>query len=531
MAGGGRMSEIARTMLVWCPDWPVTASIRAHGLAAEAPIALIEKGAVFACSATARRDGVKRGLRLREAQSRSPELVVLPYEAVLDARAFEPVVGRIETMMPGVQVLRPGVCALRVRGPSRYYGGERPAALALIGLLDELGFGGARVGVADGPFTAEQAARTMRAMTTAGSGGTSPAVQIVAAGASASFLAPLPVSLLDHPTLVTLLRRLGVRTMGDFAALPPVDVAARFGELGARLHSLAGGRDSRPVQPRIAPEELDRIVEFEPALDRIDQVTFGFRAAADHFIEALVAERLVCTAIRVEVDSESGELSERSWLHPRSFTSADVVDRLRWQLQGSGSIDSGLSSGIVRVRVVPEAVDAISNHEEGLWGTAPDERIHHGLSRVQSMLGHGGVVTAVVGGGRTLGDRQTLVAWGDRALLANSPEHPWPGKLPSPAPSTVFPVPHPVHVFAADGAPVAVDARGAMSAPPVAFAPPGGRKVHEVRSWAGPWPIDERWWDSSQRRRAHRFQVVDGSGLGWLLVLENEQWWAEARYD
>jgi protein ImuB len=547
-------APIVRTMVLWCPDWPVIAAIRegaaehtlpAHTSPEILPLALIEHGVVFACSAAARAEGVKRGLRVREAQSRCPELVVQPYNAVHDNRAFETVLTAIEAMMPGVQLLRPGTCAIRARGPARYYGGEKPAALALVALLDQLGIPGARVGIADGPFTAEQAARMAGRIGPARPRNSSAArVQIVAERTSAEFLAPLSVNLLDSPALVTLLRRLGITTLAEFAALPVSDVLGRFGEAGAQLHALASGQDSRLVIQRIPPEELDSTIEFEPALDRIDQVTFGVRATADNFIEALTEAQLVCTGLRIEIDSESGEVSERSWLHPRSFTAADVVDRVRWQLQGSGEVDTGLTSGITRVRVLPEAVDAIGHHEVGLFGGGPDERIHHGLSRVQSMLGHGGVLTAVIGGGRTLADRQTTVPWGDRALLTRAPNQPWPGTLPPPAPSTIFPTPHPVHVLDVAGEPIRVDERGALSSPPARFSPTGnGNAMRQIQAWAGPWPIDERWWDSETARRAHRFQVVDAAGMAWLLVLVSGaaahstqpapagSWWAEARYD
>ncbi|MCU1535051.1 MAG: polymerase family protein [Glaciihabitans sp.] len=516
------MSDIVRTMVLWVPDWPITAAVRAHRLDPDAAIALIDKGQVFACSAEARIEGVKRGLRLREAQARCPDLVVKTYDPVIDARSFEVIVTAIEELMPGVQLLRPGMCAIRSRGPARFYGGEKPAALALVQLLDELGIPGSRVGVADGPFTAEQAART--------TGRTR--VRVVPEGESAEFLAPLPISLLELPPLVTLLRRLGVTTLADFAALPADDVLGRFGETGAHLHSLSSGADSRPVIARIPPEELDAQVAFEPPLDRVDQVTFGFRAAADRFVQALVGAQLVCTILRVELDTENGETSERSWLHPRSFTAADVVDRVRWQLQGSGEVDTGLTSGIVRVRVVPEAVDAIGNHEVGLFGAGPDERIHSGLSRVQSMLGHGGVLTAVVGGGRTLADRSQTVPWGDRAILTRPAAQPWPGRLPKPAPSTVFPAPRPVHVTDADGQEVRVDERGAVSSAPARFSANGsGRESRSITAWAGPWPVDERWWDADAHRLSYRFQVVDASGIAWLLVLEDDGWSAEARYD
>ena len=547
----GEMLPLTRTMVLWCPDWPIVAAAReaaassaAHtpvshtpavhtSIPASTPLALIEKGVVFACSAAARAEGVTRGLRVREAQARCPELVVQPYNAGHTTRAFEVVLTAIEEMMPGVQLLRPGTCAIRVRGPARYYGGEKPAALALVALLDQLGIPGARVGIADGPFTAEQAARLGNARP--GANTARDRVRIVEAGAAASFLGPLPISLLDHPTLVTLLRRLGVHTLADFAALDAGDVRGRFGADGSQLHALASGLDSRPVLQRIPPDELDSAVDFEPPLDRVDQVTFSFRAPADRFIQALVAAQLVCTGIRIEIDSESGDVSERSWLHPRSFTASDVVDRVRWQLQGSGEVDTGLRSGITRVRVVPEAVDAIGKHEVGLFGSGHDERIHHGLSRVQSMLGHGGVLTAVLSGGRSLADRQTTVPWGDRPMLLRSPAQPWPGQLPPPAPSTVFPSPHPVHVLDAFGEPLSVDDRGALSQPPAVFSTGAGRELGRITAWAGPWAIDERWWDAATRKRAHRFQVVDATGVAWLLVLETSatgsSWWAEARYD
>jgi protein ImuB len=307
------------------------------------------------------------------------------------------------------------------------------------------------------------------------------------------------------------------------------DVAARFGEPGAHLHALAAGLDSRPVVPRVVPDELDRAVAFEPPLDRVEQVAFGFRAATDAFIADLVSARLVCTAIRVEIDSESGELSERSWLHPRSFTAADVVDRIRWQLQGGSAGDSGLGSAVTRVRVVPEAVDAIGNHEEGLWGTGLDERVHHGLSRVQSMLGHGGVLTAVVGGGRMVRERSALIAWGDRPEPARSPTQPWPGSLPPPTPSTVFESPSPALVVDAAGGSVDVDDRGMLTAAPAGFSADGATIV-PVTGWAGPWPIAVRWWDAAART-ANRFQLVDDRGIAWLLVLEDHGWWIEARYD
>ncbi len=334
-----------RSLVLWFPDWPVTAltraapsepvrNARARVLAEETvpldpvrPIAVIEANLVIACSAAARAEGVRRGQRRRDAQARCPGLAIVAADAARDHRAFAPVVARIEDKAPGVQLVRPGLCALRARGPARYYGGEAEAARMLVGELRALGLSDVRAGIADGPFTAEQAAK-------AGATSADP-VFVVPAGGAAGFLAPLPVAVLDASALgadesaprgrsssadlVGLLGRLGVQTLGEFAAMPQERVRERFGGRGIRLHALAGGRDSQPVQPRTPPPELRREVAFDPPLEIADQVAFGMRMAADEFIAGLGAIDLVCTELRVELVGDRGERSERVWLHPASF--------------------------------------------------------------------------------------------------------------------------------------------------------------------------------------------------------------------
>lgn len=543
-------AEPTRTVVVWCPDWPVVAAAAVAGLAPEAAVAVLDKGRVLASSAAARAEGVRRGLRARDAQSRCPELEVLAYDPVLDNRAFEPVVTAIEALTPGVQVIRPGVCAIRARGPRRFYGTEEAAADKLLDRLATYDVHDARAGIADGPFAAEQAARATTYQHR---------VRIVPEGGSAAFLAPLTVDVLERPELTDLLRRLGLRHLGAFAQLPATEVLNRFGPDGALAHRLAAGLDARPVVVRRPPPELTREVHLEPAVDRVDQVAFAVRGIADTFTADLAGLGLVCASIRVEVGTESGRIHEREWLHPRWFTAADLVDRVRWQLQGTSTATSEVTSPVTRVRLIPERVDPVGTHADGLWGGGPDEQIHHTLSRVQSMLGHGAVATVVLGGGRSPAGRQTLVPWGDPPLPARPGELPWPGSLPAPAPATVYPQPRPALVLDAGGRRVGVDGRGLLTGEPAIFAPGspddagpprphtpaesngwagGGRaggdgrgELQRVVAWAGPWPVEEHWWDPDSERRLARFQLVGADGNAWLLLVENGRWWTEARYD
>jgi protein ImuB len=109
---------------------------------------------------------------------------------------------------------------------------------------------------------------------------------------------------------------------------------------------------------------------------------------------------------------------------------------------------------------------------------------------------------------------------------------PWPGRLPAPAPATVVDAPGSddgrpaVEVLDADGAPVRVTGRGLLTVDPARLDPGG-----PIAAWAGPWPLDERWWDPSRRRRRARLQVVTADGVARLLSLEDSRWWVEAVYD
>jgi protein ImuB len=512
-----------RTLVVWCPDWPVTA---AGFDGTTTPVAALFANRVVACSAAARVEGVKRGLRRREAQSRCPELVVLERDLARDARAFEPVVAAVEALTPGVEIVRPGMCALLTRGPSRYFGGDEALAARVLQQVAPAA-PEVRAGIADGPFAATLAAR--RSL-------------LVDPGQSPSFLAPFPVSALlgavDRPELVDLLRRLGLRTLGDLATLPATDVLARFGTEGALAHRLARGLDERPVAARVPPPDLAVTNEFDPPADRVDTAAFAAKALADRLGHELTQRGLACTRIVIEAETEHGESLSRVWRHEGPLTPAAMAERVRWQLDGwlNGSAGMGQpTGGLTILRLIPDEVVGGGGRQDGFWGGAAegDERAGRALARVQGMLGPEAVTTAVVTGARSPREQVRLVPWGEprHERRAGSAEAPvWPGRVPAPAPAVVPPVPLPAEVVDASGTQVAVSGRGLLVSSPHQVSVEGDR-WDPIESWAGPWPIDERWWDPPAHRRRARFQLVTSTGVAYLAVLEGRRWWIEAIYD
>ena len=106
---------------------------------------------------------------------------------------------------------------------------------------------------------------------------------------------------------------------------------------------------------------------------------------------------------------------------------------------------------------------------------------------------------------------------------------PWPGRVPDPAPAQIAVAPVEVEVLDAAGAPVGVTGRGLLTADPTRLRV--GARAVDVVAWAGPWPVEERWWDAATDSRRARLQVVDTEGVARLLALEHGQWWVLATYD
>jgi len=510
--------------MLWCPDWPVIAAALTEGVDAHEPVVVLHANRVLACSPAARAEGVRRGLRKREAQGRCPRLVVVAHDPGRDARAFEPVVAAVEELAPGVEVVRPGACAVAARGPSGYYGGEARAAERLVEHAALACGVEIQAGVADGVFAALLAARAGR---------------IIPAGATPAFLADLDIATLDRPDLTDLLRRLGVRTLGDFAALPAGDVMARFGFDAAYAHGLARGSDERPLAVRRPPPDLAVSGEYDPPLERVDMAAFAARALADRLHERLTGYGVAATRLVIEARTEAGEELHRVWRHDGLLDARGLSDRVRWQLDGwltRPPVEPGVqgrpTAGIDRLRLLPDGVVRYAGMQAGLWGEVgvADERAHRALVRVQGLLGPDSVFTAVLGGGRGYADRIRLVAWGDERTPDRPAEPPWPGRLPSPAPATVPAEPTPAAVRTADGTPLAVDARLAVSGPP-ATVTIGREPPAEVTGWAGPWPAEERWWAPAEADRTVRLQIGLADGRAVLVALRDGEWSVEGSYD
>jgi protein ImuB len=509
--------------------------------ALDEPVVVLHGNRVIARSSAAAGEGVVVGQRRRQAQACCPQARLVTHDPDGDARRFEGVVTAIAALIPRVEITEPGMLSFLAKGPSRYFGGEQAMSTRMIGVATDaatdaaagpgtaVGFG---LGVADGRFAAAIAARQ------AASGG-EPVIVAAGVEATARFLAPLPVQLLSTVAgidsgFVDLLQRLGIHRLGQLAALLASDVLARFGRQGEFAHRLASGGDDRPPDTIEPPSGLVALQVLDDPAHHVDTLVFIARQLADELCSALSADGKVCTRLVITAETDHGERNERLWYRSTGLSVAAMVERARWQLDAwVGS--AALSAGVTMLRLEPVEVRGDDGVQLGLWGgrTQADEWATRAVARLATLAGAEHVLVPAATGGRLPGDAYTWVPAVTADLAEPSQrltpsEGPWPGSLPSPSPAIVHVEPVAIQVLDDAGRPVRVTGRGAVSAPPATVQ--GPTSTEPVVAWAGPWPLEERWWDATRARRSARFQLLTGSGSLLLVCLERQQWWLLGDY-
>jgi protein ImuB len=266
---------------VLIPRFALTTALGDRGELLQSPVALApEPGGtqqIGEVSLAAEAFGIHPGMRLGEALSRCPRLTLVPPDPAGVADLWERLLVRLESVGAAVEPERPGLVCFDARGLLRLHGGIEGVLRAARTALRVP----ARFGVAPSRFAAVAAAtraRTRRPEIVGGRVGAAGRDGSAGLGGSEArelaraYLAPLPVTLLRaRPALADLpeaLQRLGVRTLGELAALPAAALADRFGKPGLLAYELARGGDSA-LSPRPAGEFLREALELPEAASGI----------------------------------------------------------------------------------------------------------------------------------------------------------------------------------------------------------------------------------------------------------------------
>ncbi len=223
---------------------------------------------VLAVSPEAARLGLTVGMSLRQAHLRCPQVQLIPARPEQDKQSRAEILELLLAFAPRIE---PASHQDHLLVYADFELQTGPAQLALAGevsqAIQQQTHLRPALGLAAGKFPAYLAATAI---------GLNRALWITP-GQERSFLAPFPIQRLPlDQELARRLQLLGLKTMGQFAALPGGAVLTQFGPQGRQLHQLARGLDERPLQPW-SPEASAQLTQAfdSPVIERIGLGTCG----------------------------------------------------------------------------------------------------------------------------------------------------------------------------------------------------------------------------------------------------------------
>jgi protein ImuB len=463
--------------------------------------------------------GVQTGMTPKQARAACPGLVVVARDEIAERAAVMELLDALEACGPGVEGRAPGLCFFDAMNLPAGEAATLGAAMAVAGAL---GFASAAA-IADDKFTAQCAASVCRDSAAARPelGAT-----MVPANGSAAFLSSLPIALLPlAPGDAERLDLLGLRSMGQIAALPPGPLAARFGERAREYALLARGEDGEPLRPRGSTQPHEERFAFDGAVDRLEPLLFALRGCVTGVACRLAGAAQACDKVEIILEGGSRVTNVCVALAEPTASAATMFDLVRIALESREDL------GPVEAAIVRAAPCGLPPPQLALFDGASASRraaLAATLARLHATLGEEEVVTI-----EPTPTRSRLPERMQRAVPVVSPqqmlEEEGGGRRASRSTIKVdrSEVDRP-EVKRSDGLGATgtwAPALRLVSPPKPIDAPP------DASARAGPFRLSESWWERPVDR--DYYQMVDRAG-GLLLVFRDlcdGKWYLQGVFD
>ena len=332
------------------------------------------------------------------------------------------------------------------------------------------------------------------------------------AGTEASFLAPLPLHVLnlseEHARTFT---HWGIKTLGELAHLPEVDLITRMGQEGQRLRQLARGQGSHHFQPIATPFTLEEFLEFDSPVETLEALLFSLNSMLAQLISRATAHAWALASVTVTCTLERAAAHQRT-LRPAlpSIDRAIFLKLLHLDLEAHPP-----EAGVLALRLTAEPGHS-SKVQLGLFSPQQPEpmRLEVTLARLAAIVGEDRV------GSPVLKDTHQHDAFSMQKFT--------PDVTPSPAHSCLQQAPALRRLRPC--AAIKVELQG-----DAIFAFWYDRTRYEVQRLYGPWRFSGEWWTGlcwAVERWDFAAQSAESLLLG--VILRNHvdrSWWLEAIYD
>lgn len=385
----GPMLPVAHCLI---PQFPIQLELQRRGMTRPAvPLVLVsaaDEGArVVARTADAGRLGVRLGQPLRIALAHCRDALYWTADPAWYEERHRAWLAQLHQVTPLLDDAGTGLGAvwLGLRGLERHFPDHAALAEELERLTRECLGLLPRIGLASGRFLARLAACRPE-----------PAEREVPAGEEASFLAGCSIDVLPLDLEARRrLRRLGLHTLGDLAALPRSAVELQCGPAGGRAWDLARGADDPDVAPYQPPVLVRERARFPQPVTHFEFVLAALRRVLDRLLQRPEVRGRFVRKVVVRLALASGGTWERQMVFRTPLSDRDgILLALRPRLE---SLSSAGSDAIEEVECIVTDLCREPARQDRLLleSQAESSSLRDVLSQLNGRLGDAGVWSIV----------------------------------------------------------------------------------------------------------------------------------------
>jgi DNA polymerase IV len=286
----------------------VAPELRTRPLAVAPPGA--DRAAIVALSAEARLAGLERGMPVRKAQRLCPDLIILPPNPKLYARASRALHEILRIFAPAIEPRGYGHAFLDLTGTGRLFGPPQDVAARIRREASErLGLP-LSVGIATNKLVSQAAIRADRIVLSGANGRTDGRIGgwagnellYVPVGNERSFLAPHPLDVLPEldAGMRARLEDYQLDLIGEVAAISESALCAVFGRSGRMLRARAQGIDPRPVLPPERQAEFQVVHSLATDTNDLGVLHLILRGMSERLGRRVRARGLAAGRLRLE---------------------------------------------------------------------------------------------------------------------------------------------------------------------------------------------------------------------------------------
>jgi protein ImuB len=489
-------------------EFPSQALLRLRPDLQSLPVAVLQGRApieqVCSMNRLARLQGAATGMTRLEAEalaSQNGGLRLLPRSLEGEAAARAVLLECASSFSPRIEdASRETVYAfvLDITGTERLFGPPRALAERLRNALKSSGF---RASIA---VSANFHAARMLAILSRG-------ITVITAGEEATALANLPVALLEIPDdHAETLAIWGIRTLGELAALPEVDLIARLGQSASIWRNLALGAHPHTFQPIETAYSLREFCEFETPVEQMDSLLFVGARMIDSLALRAATRAMSLATVAVDLELE-GKRVHRLTIRP-ALPSVDrkfLLKLLQLEIAANPA-----PAAVLSLTLTAEAGQS-NKVQLGLFAPQMPEpsRLDVTIARLKAIAGEDRV------GSPVLEDTHRAGSFRISAFTAQNPAEEDKEAPPRMALRRLRP-PLKVRVALNEGQPALFH---------------DGRQSYKIATSFGPWRSSGCWWsvDGWDSDEWDVLAELQGTRVACLLVMDRgkNEWRLEAFYD